>query len=353
MGVLGGVRNFASKAKNWVTDLVDLRSGGSKKLDIQPSYDPSRGTSPASATSAFNRNPYQDILDQNAGDTSSQPRRQNTWQPQPQPQPQQRRVQKPTRQATATTPYKDLAEQRYQAAMEQARSYDPTAYMKELRQEYGIPEREKALQGLTEQVLTTEELLENVEGDVTKGTKGYLVPEYSRRKMVAERRKPLTEELSQLERARARERAGLERLSNLVSNLVNLRSQRQQRLTEPLFERAKDIREYGQARNLAEFKAGLENKYARGTESEREESAAKASLKSDIQNWRPGTTFQGLVNKYGDVLPFWEIVSTYDAYSPYGPHKETTETVRGWLPGEEGGGGSVAGLAKKIRRGNQ
>lgn len=80
--------------------------------------------------------------------------------------------------------------------------------------------------------------------------------------------------------------------------------------------------------NQAAEQIAWERKPSGGTATERAQSAALTSLRSDIGG---GATFEDIVRRYGDTLPAYQIREEYNAASRYGPAKESESQVYQWL----------------------
>jgi hypothetical protein len=92
--------------------------------------------------------------------------------------------------------------------------------LKRLREEQGLPALEKEVANIDKTILDTEGLIDNLEKDITARTQGFPVSESARRRMLAMEGKPLTEQLNQLIRGRARLATGLSSKEQVVQQLL-------------------------------------------------------------------------------------------------------------------------------------
>ena len=81
--------------------------------------------------------------------------------------------------------------------------------LNQFREQQGLPQMEQMLKGIDQTILDTEGLLTNIEGDIRARTEGLPVSEAAARRLTAMEQGPLTKQMDELLRSRARAAAGL------------------------------------------------------------------------------------------------------------------------------------------------
>ena len=100
--------------------------------------------------------------------------------------------------------------ERLTSAFQSREEFDPVARRSELEGERGVSEKRENIATFDQEINTTLDLLDSLEGDLKERSGEFLVADPSFRRILASERTPLTKELSTLERGRTAESAALQ-----------------------------------------------------------------------------------------------------------------------------------------------
>jgi len=136
--------------------------------------------------------------------------------------------------------------------------------LNQFREQQGLPQMEQMLKGIDQTILDTEGLLTNIEGDIRARTEGLPVSEAAARRLTAMEQGPLTKQMDELLRSRARAAAGLSQKQATVD----------QYMTSAQADVERQRQEAEQSLNFAREKAGIVGDIA----------SASFDVFSDLQN---------------------------------------------------------------------
>lgn len=173
---------------------------------------------------------------------------------------------------------------------------DPTTRYMNLREQYGVTEQEDLVNAITRQVLSTEDILRNVEPSVNQRSGDFFVTDADRQAIIARESQPHQKTLVDLLRSKEREEVGLAGKQSLVGELLQLSLQGDEMRAKPLqlgVDYSQDDRQV--AINLLSSMAGLKIN-AFSADQSAAESAAEAEKSRAFQLQQDETSYQNQLN---------------------------------------------------------
>lgn len=204
---------------------------------------------------------------------------------------------------------------------------NPAEQMNQLSSQYGIPDLQNSLKTIAGNIGTQQNLLSNLEPDISKRTAGFDVNEAQRRSILAKESAPLAKTISELTNSQAAAKEDYSNKMNLINTLLGLS------------EKANANKEAALKTNISAAEAAYNREQARkktGTSAATKAEAKKASTYNEAYNyaknqyavnnsdenqkggWTESTLQPDLIKKYGKSLSPEEL-----NYILYEARKET------------------------------